>query len=532
MVENRKEELGAHTAPNSMSRRTEAAAALRMAEQRLRELDSADFDSSDISAVSRKSQLQRDVRIARQELEDLSGECGNGVHGSTQADRYGELKKRSDLANQETAQTAHHSRDLSGLPDPNLAYDALGNTVGAVWMHVCQIVKDEAGPVSKSDMLERARWLFTQITGKPPIATWPFFVSGVNSERVIAAANKVLRTTKAIELKESVDCSTASPGMGALPDPSLAYDVLGDRVNSVWMQVCKILADGAGELPKTQKVEHARWLFRAITGQDFNTAVTYPLFSPADSYDAQVLTAANTAYRSYWAGKENQGQSADEATNRAESNGGPVDKHGAYELNAPWLSERGYVETDGDLKIYCHRQPDYWRQLQGQDLEMEVGHLYMNLGHNVRVTYPVADDGVDLVVSLRAGVAIVQCKGEQKNIGQPVVMQLIGAKLDQRADEAILVSTSGFTRQAQHTANRNDITLLGPEQLADLGDEAELHLLVNGGQRGTLTIDDSPRCMEKDCRKEMYRRRSTPSGDWWVCSEASCPGERWLPAQR
>lgn len=186
----------------------------------------------------------------------------------------------------------------------------------------------------------------------------------------------------------------------------------------------------------------------------------------------------------------------------------------------------GHVEVDPELKIRRHTEEEYWRHLKGRHLEMEVGYLYANLGHDVRVTYPVADDGVDLVVSLPNGVAIIQCKGEEKNIGQPVVMELIGAKSDQDADEAILISTSGFTRQAQHTANRNDIRLLGPEQLADLGNEAEMDLLVNGGQPGTLTIDDSPRCMERNCRSAMYRARVTAQTDWWECSKPDCSGQR------
>lgn len=536
--------------PASDSERRQAEAELRMAEQRLKELDAVDPDGADISTVSKRRQLQRDVRSAKQELKELGGESTKVARGSKQNDRHEELTARSDVANQETVQTAHHSRDMSALPDPNLAYDALGDSAGAVWMHVCQIVKNETGTVPDSDMRERARWLFAQITGKPPVTTWPFFVSGVNNPTIIAAANKIRRMNKATKLEETDDSSSAGAVVGALPDPALAYDVLGDRIDSVWMQVCKILADGAGELPKSRKTEHARWLFRAITGQDFNTAVTYPIFSPSESYDMQVLAAANAAYVNYWSGKEKRMRSANEATDpitdtehrgkkeesveeqrtdRPDLNE-PVDDNGIY---APWLSVRGYVEKDEDLKIRCHTHPDYWGQLKGQDLEVEVGHLYANLGHDVRVTYPVADDGVDLVLSLPNGIAIIQCKGEQKSIGQPVVMQLIGAKLDQHADEAILVSTSGFTKQAQYAADRNDdIVLKGLKQLADLGNEAEDHLLVNGGHRGTLTIDDSPRCMEKDCRKEMYRRRSTPSGDWWACSDASCPGERWLRAQR
>ena len=188
----------------------------------------------------------------------------------------------------------------------------------------------------------------------------------------------------------------------------------------------------------------------------------------------------------------------------------------------------GEVETAPDLKIRRHTEADYWRQLKDRHLEMEIGHLYTNLGYDVRVTYPVADDGVDVVLSLASGIAIIQCKGEQKSIGQPVVMELIGAKSDQDADAAILVSTSGFTRQAQQTASRNDgVKLIGPEQLVELGDEAEQHLLANGGQRGTLTIDNSPRCPKRDCRSEMRRARVTRRGVWWTCAQPGCSGEKW-----
>ena len=84
-------------------------------------------------------------------------------------------------------------RAIDNLPNPDLAYDLLGDSVGAVWMHVCQIVKMEVGVSLDLDSIGRARWYFTQLTGKPPVSTWPFFVSGVNDETIIAATSTVRR---------------------------------------------------------------------------------------------------------------------------------------------------------------------------------------------------------------------------------------------------------------------------------------------------------------------------------------------------
>lgn len=324
-----------------------------------------------------------------------------------------------------------------------------------------------------------------------------------------------------------------------LPDPDLAANQLGDRVGRVWMYICQIVQDELGpESPNL--LGRARWYYRAITGSSPTAA--WP-FVPSGFYDAQISVAAAIARRRYlegqmWPAKpiidETDGlvnPSGNETTDLTQHVGRsesiPCSKPSKDDQDNAFRPIYGRVETDADLKIRSHKDVEYWRPLQGQELEMEVGQLYCNLGRDVRVTYPEADDGVDLVVSSASGIAIIQCKGEQKRIGQPAVMQLIGARQDQQAEQAVLVSTSGFTKQAEHTANRNDIELVGPLQLTELGDKAELHLLVNGGQPGTLTIDDSPRCMERDCRSEMYRVRVTPQGEWWECSQNDCSGQRW-----
>ena len=87
----------------------------------------------------------------------------------------------------------HRARLEQNLPDPDFAASTLGERDGYVWMHVCQIVRDEVGNVPTFEALGRARWYYQAITGAPPTAAWPFSSSGFPDAQIIAAAAAVRR---------------------------------------------------------------------------------------------------------------------------------------------------------------------------------------------------------------------------------------------------------------------------------------------------------------------------------------------------
>ncbi|NPA72009.1 MAG: restriction endonuclease [Gammaproteobacteria bacterium] len=106
------------------------------------------------------------------------------------------------------------------------------------------------------------------------------------------------------------------------------------------------------------------------------------------------------------------------------------------------------------------RQIEEIRRLDPVSFERFVGSLFEKMGYEVRTTALSGDEGVDLILRKDEKVAIVQCKRYTRPVGQPVVRDLYGAMVHNRADEAYLVTTSTITLPAQQWAIGKPIHLI------------------------------------------------------------------------
>lgn len=95
------------------------------------------------------------------------------------------------------------------------------------------------------------------------------------------------------------------------------------------------------------------------------------------------------------------------------------------------------------------RQLDEIRQLDPVAFERFVGSLFEKMGYQVQTTPLSGDEGIDLVLRKDTKLAIVQCKRYENSVGQPVVRDLYGAMVHNKADEAYLVTTGTVTLPAQ-----------------------------------------------------------------------------------
>lgn len=111
-------------------------------------------------------------------------------------------------------------------------------------------------------------------------------------------------------------------------------------------------------------------------------------------------------------------------------------------------------------------QRSWWDRLHPQRFEQEVAAAFKKQGHRVEWTGRSGDGGVDIKLTSQNGQrVVVQCKSHEKPISPGAVRDLYGTLLHEKADEAWLMSRSGFTAGAAKFATGKPIRLLGLDHI-------------------------------------------------------------------
>jgi len=113
----------------------------------------------------------------------------------------------------------------------------------------------------------------------------------------------------------------------------------------------------------------------------------------------------------------------------------------------------------------------WWKSLDGKSFERELVGLFKNRGFEVDWTGRYGwDGGVDILLKANGKNIIVQRKAHKDYIGPGPVRDLYGTLMHKKADEAWLITTSGFYGGAASFAYGKPIRLLTIENvLAELG---------------------------------------------------------------
>jgi HJR/Mrr/RecB family endonuclease len=111
-------------------------------------------------------------------------------------------------------------------------------------------------------------------------------------------------------------------------------------------------------------------------------------------------------------------------------------------------------------------QRSWWDGLHPARFEQEVAAFFKKQGHRVEWTGRSGDAGVDIRLIQQDGKKIiVQCKAHEKPISPGAVRDLFGTLLHEKADEAWLMSRSGFTLGARKFAEGKSIQLLNLDHI-------------------------------------------------------------------
>lgn len=106
-------------------------------------------------------------------------------------------------------------------------------------------------------------------------------------------------------------------------------------------------------------------------------------------------------------------------------------------------------------------------RMTGHEFEHKLALMFRSLGYRAEIVGIAGGDfGGDLVVSRNGTRTVVQAKcWRKKNVGVKAVQEAVAAKAMYRADDAMVVTNSRFTRQAQQLAGKNGVKLWGREEL-------------------------------------------------------------------
>lgn len=89
---------------------------------------------------------------------------------------------------------------------------------------------------------------------------------------------------------------------------------------------------------------------------------------------------------------------------------------------------------------------NWWWNLDGWEFEEEAAKVFRLNGYKAKVTKKTGDGGIDILMYKDDKKIIVQCKHYTSPVAVAVARELNGLKDDFRADELILVASSGVTK--------------------------------------------------------------------------------------
>ena len=92
---------------------------------------------------------------------------------------------------------------------------------------------------------------------------------------------------------------------------------------------------------------------------------------------------------------------------------------------------------------------NWWWALDGWEFEEEVAKVFRMNGYRAEVTKKTGDGGIDIILWKDGKKIICQCKHYQAPLGPEPVRALYGVKEDFRADEVLMIASSGLTSSSQ-----------------------------------------------------------------------------------
>lgn len=199
---------------------------------------------------------------------------------------------------------------------------------------------------------------------------------------------------------------------------------------------------------------------------------------------------------------------------------------GIFAVGSFFFARKRHQIVDGQNSLETLRATPW------KDFEYLVAEAYRRQGYQVEYFLGRgADGGVDLTMRKDGQKCLVQCKQWKVfSVGAPVVREMFGLMIAEKAEQAVIVTTGNFTRDAREFAAGKPIRLVDGPRLLTLVQSVQIRPTgIEGQTIASSTDSKAPTCPL--CGKPMVqrtaRRGSNAGGHFWGCSAyPACKGLR------
>jgi restriction system protein len=102
------------------------------------------------------------------------------------------------------------------------------------------------------------------------------------------------------------------------------------------------------------------------------------------------------------------------------------------------------------------------------EFERQCAETLQRIGWSTQLTVCTGDQGIDIIATKKKIKVVIQCKLYAKPVGNGAVQEIAAGRSFERADYAVVVTTSGFTKSARTLAKNTQVLLLDFAELAEL----------------------------------------------------------------
>ena len=140
-----------------------------------------------------------------------------------------------------------------------------------------------------------------------------------------------------------------------------------------------------------------------------------------------------------------------------------------------------FIGSDGQERWGTPEQVKKWREIDiglsnnfadysPYEFEKFIAELFSRMGYKTEVTSKVKDYGVDVVAKKGENTVAIQVKKFSKgnNVGAKEVQQILGAMWKVKADQSIIITTTGFTVYAREQAKEAPVELWDKKRLHEM----------------------------------------------------------------
>lgn len=165
------------------------------------------------------------------------------------------------------------------------------------------------------------------------------------------------------------------------------------------------------------------------------------------------------------------------------------------------------------------RSPEYLKNMDPYEFEEFACKYFESVGYKVTRTLKSNDQGIDGILEKNGTKTIVQAKRVQSYVGQPIIRDLYGTMISEKADSAFIVTTGKVSQQSRDWIAKDNkpIHIFTIEDL----EEWLQHLQLKIPYDFVVNEEKTPFC--PICKSELIKKRAKKGfrkGKYfWGCSK-------------